>query len=133
MNNFEDDNKLYLLQVTILAMAYVILLLLRKRSQRICREPSRERLEIRRKYLSRLIDGNDTTSINMVRVVMSIFLHDTLHMSIEQLLIFLNTIGQNHRNHVTVNNFLRSEQIVARYPIMCYMQSVSCAINTLDQ
>lgn len=128
MDHFEDDDELYLLQVTILAVAYAMLLWLRKKRRKICREPSRERLEIRKNYLARLIDGNDATSINMVRMNKSTFfnlccilrrkelLRDTLHMSVEeQLLMFLHTIGHNQRNRVIAHNFLRSGETVSRY------------------
>lgn len=73
MDHIENDDELHPLQVTVLAVAYAVLLLLWKKKQRICREPSHERLEIREKYLPRLIDGNNTTGINMIRMNKSTF------------------------------------------------------------
>ena len=111
-----------------LVIAYAVLLLVQNKRHRICREPSYKRLEIREKYLSRLIDGNDATSINMVHMNKSTFfslcsilhgkrfLRDTLHMTIrEQLLMFLHTIGHNQCNHVLAHNFLKSGKTVSRY------------------
>ena len=95
---------------------------------RICKEQSRERFEIREKYLSRSIDGKDATSINMIRMNKSIFfnlcsmvrgkglLKDAIHMSMEeQLLMFLHTINHNQHNRVIAHNFLKSGETVNRY------------------
>ncbi|XP_039118616.1 uncharacterized protein LOC120254604 [Dioscorea cayenensis subsp. rotundata] len=84
-----DGDSFNATRITILAATFAITLLLRSKRRRICREPSRARAEIREKYLSRLIDGNDTTSINMVR--------------------------HNQRNRVIAHNFLRSGETVSRY------------------
>ena len=124
----KEDDELYLMQLTVLVAAYTALLWIQNKRSRIPREPSRERLELRRKYLTRLTDGNDDTSINMVRMNKSSFFNlcsilrgkglvrDTLHISVEeQLLMFLHTIGHNQRNRVIAHNFLRSGETVSRY------------------
>ena len=49
-----------------LSSAFVVTLLLSSKKRRIWRELLRSRLEIREQYLSKLVIGNDTTSINMV-------------------------------------------------------------------
>jgi len=125
-NNIEDN--LYGACVTILATTFAVTLLLRSKRRRLCREPSHGRSEIREQYLSRLIDGNATNSIKMVRMNKSTFfnlcsimrrkglMRDTLHITIkEQLLMFLHTIGHNQRNRVIAHNFLRSSETISRY------------------
>lgn len=94
----------------------------------ICREPSHERLEIREKYLPRLIDGNNTTGINIFRMNKSTFfnlwsilrwkglLKDTVLMSVKgQLLIFLHTISHNEHDCIIGHNFLRSSETISKY------------------
>jgi len=128
MDEHNGNDELYLVQITVLAVVYAVILHVRNKRRRICREPSRERLQIRETYLSRLINGNDATSINMVRMDKFRFFNlctilrakghvrDTLHMTVEeQLLMFLHTIGHNQRNRVIAHNFLRSTETVSRY------------------
>ena len=115
------------MQTSVLAVAYAILLVQNIR-RRTCREPSCEKLEIMEKYLSRLIDMNDATSINKVHMNKSTLfnlcsilrgkslLWDILHMSVEdKLLIFLHTIGHYQRNRIIAHNFLRFGETISRY------------------
>lgn len=89
--------ELYLSQATFLVVIYAILLLVQTKRRKICRELSLEKVEIREKYLSRLINGNDPTSINIVFMNKSTFfltcaqyyvgkrlLRDILHMSVKE-------------------------------------------------
>ena len=42
-------------------------------------------------------------------------LEDTIHMCVEQVAMFLNTVGHNLRNRLVATNFDRSGETVSRY------------------
>ncbi|KAJ0964462.1 hypothetical protein J5N97_025600 [Dioscorea zingiberensis] len=78
--------------------------------------------------INRLLHGDDTTSINMVRMKKLAFfnlasilrsrglLKDSTHASVEeQLLMFLCIVGHNQRDMVIGHTFLRSSKIVSKY------------------
>ncbi|KAJ0988023.1 hypothetical protein J5N97_006379 [Dioscorea zingiberensis] len=78
--------------------------------------------------INRLLHGDDTTSINMVRMKKLTFfnlasilrsrglLKDSTHASVEeQLFMFLCIVGHNQRDMVIGHTFLRSSKTVSRY------------------
>ncbi|XP_039119655.1 uncharacterized protein LOC120255953 [Dioscorea cayenensis subsp. rotundata] len=96
--------------------------------RRLCRAPNSRRGLDRENYLDRLLNGDDTTCINMVRMNKFTFfslcsllrsrglLKDSINVNVEeQLLMFLHTVGHNQRNRVIGHNFLRSGKTVSRY------------------
>ena len=68
MAGHDIEDNFYAARITIFAVAFAVTLLLHSKQRRICITFFYGRSEIRKQYLSRLIDGNDTTSINVVRI-----------------------------------------------------------------
>lgn len=70
-HDIKDD--FYAAKIIILAVAYAITLLLYRKRCKTCIEPSCGWSKIREQYFSILVDGNATTSINIVHMNKSSF------------------------------------------------------------
>ena len=109
-----------------------IFVMSRKKKRSECRQcisygPMEERDRMRIEYLNNKIWKNDTICVNMLRLRRESFFHycqlfgdrglleDTIHMCVEQVAMFLNTVGHNLRNRLVATNFDRSGKTVSRY------------------
>jgi hypothetical protein len=93
----------------------------------ISSDPIEDRDRSRNNYINNKIWKNDVIYVNMLRLNKCSFIHfydliqecgllqDIIHMCVEQVAMFLHTIGHNVKNRVLDTDFSRCGETVSRY------------------
>ena len=125
-------------------IAFLTLLLLKKRGMYISKEPCRTSILSSHVFVQSILEGNRTICLELLRMVKHVFLRlcmvlrqkslleDSRYVSLEeQVAIFLMTIGQNHMNRILQDRFQHSGETIHRHFHAVLVAMIHLSMDTI--